>query len=909
MKTRLIIVDISSFIFRAYYAIRPLHAPDGTPVNAVHGIWSMMYKLLSKYQPTHIYLARDSKATTLRKEIYPEYKANRDGPPEDLIPQFDLITKLVDLMGLHNHSIDGREADDLIGSACTQWGDKFDEVYIASGDKDLMQFVGKNIYMLDTMKDKVYARDDVFEKMGVWPEQIVDYLSIVGDSSDNIPGMFGIGAKGAAKLLAEYKTLEGCIENKEKLKGKRVIEAFENHLDKALLSKKLVEIVTNLDLGMSSKDTVFHFHPRPELKDFFKEMGFKSALNKLDDLSLGEYDAAQAGSEGNIHILEEKISRSKTHEIVTQDNLNAVKTLLADSRDLSFSPVYDGNDPFSANLISFSISFDGKHSYYFPVTHTNYQGELLVPADEVNLPEALVETILTTMWKNEKNIIFDESKFSQIYFMSRYGEMLATTDEVAQMYFVLGPSRRFDLVSVCDQELGFQLTEFEKGAPPLDEQGIEIASAYLGERACCLFELKEILGKELKEKELLKVYEDIDLPCFRALAKMETEGIYVNKNFLQELEKKLEARIGEISQTIQRESDSEVNLRSPKQVGELLFEKLNFPIIKKTKTGASTDSEVLEELVQRGYEEIPSLILKFRELDKILSTYVKALPALINAKTGRVHTSFKMAVAATGRLSSVNPNLQNIPIRSEEGRLVRKAFIASPGKLLLAADYSQIELRILAHLSGDPTMINSFRKGEDIHAQTASEILGIDISEVTSDDRAKAKAVNFGLIYGQSSFGLAKALGISRKEAKDYITRYFEKFGHIKSFLDSLKEACEKTGYAKTMFGRKRDLPDINSQNRTIKANAERVAINSPIQGSAADLIKMAMVNIDRAMAEQKLKSKMLLQVHDELIFEVFEEEISKMKALVSSEMENVVKLTVPLKVDMGMGVNWYDLK
>ena len=435
------------------------------------------------------------------------------------------------------------------------------------------------------------------------------------------------------------------------------------------------------------------------------------------------------------------------------------------------------------------------------------------------------------------------------------------------------------------------------------------AAQYSGLRAIAVFRLAHDLIVELQEKELEKLFWTLDTPVNEVLAKMEYEGIRLNKEFLKEMEEELEQKLHAIQMKVNAYSEDPINLNSPKQVGELLFTQLSFPIVKKTKTGYSTDSSVLEELASQNINEVPDLILQYRELGKILSTYVKALPELINEESGKIHTNFNQHVAQTGRLSSVNPNLQNIPIRSETGRRVRKAFIAGPGNILLAADYSQVELRLLAHFSKDPTMLKAFQEGKDIHSQTASEISGIPLDQVSSEERGKAKAVNFGLMYGQSSFGLAKALRISRKEAKDYIEKYFERFSKVKGYLDSLKEEAEKTGYSLTLYGRKRYLPDIHSNNRTVKANAERMAINSPIQGTAADIIKSAMINIDNKIKAKDLKSKMLLQVHDELIFEVPEEELGIMKEIVRDGMENVVQLDVPFSVDMGIGVNWFDLK
>jgi len=899
MSKRLVIVDVSSFIFRAFYAIRTLHSPEGVPINAVHGVLSMMLKLLSNSRPTHVLLARDTSGGSFRNELYDEYKANRSAPPEDLIPQFALIKDLITHMGFTYSEHNDYEADDIIGSACVQWKDKFDEIFIASSDKDLMQFVGDNIFMLDTMKDKTYDKDGVFEKMGVRPDQIVDYLSMVGDASDNIPGMKGIGAKGAAKLLAEHETLEKCIEVKDTFKGKKLTNAFENHVEDALLSKKLVQIVTDVELGATPEETEFSFYPSDELISFLKNLGFKTAIKKLEDMRFNQSQAEGDvdNGEGMTNLSQEK--HKVSIEVVTVDNPEKYKEVceaIEKNSTFSLHTEYDQEDMFKREIVALSLSFDGEKSYYLPFFGDN-------ALDKDNHSE-----ILKMCWDNEsKTIITEHSKRDFTHAMRSEINFVAKAFDTTQAHYVAKTAGKHDLEFITEEYLGHTLPELDKKNPYIMER--EDAPAYCGERAACLFKVGSELDKELEETKLKEIYYSIDEKVNRVLSKMEFEGIILNTGYLEELEEEFSTLIAKIQAEIDEHTDEPININSPKQVGVLLFEKLELPVVKKTKTGYSTDSEVLEKLDDMELSEIPGLILKYREVGKILSTYVKALPQLVNETSGRIHTHFNQHVAQTGRLSSVNPNLQNIPIRSENGRRVRKGFIAKPGHLLLAADYSQVELRLLAHFSGDETMVKAFNHGEDIHAQTAAEIMGVQLSEVTSDDRSKAKAVNFGLMYGQSSFGLANALRISRKEAKEYITNYFLRFNKVKSYLDTLKEECEETGYASTMYGRKRFLPDINSNNRTIKANAERMAINSPIQGTAADIIKKAMINIQEVIVEKGLKTKMLLQVHDELIFEVPENEIDTMKVVVKEGMENVVSLSVPLSVDMGIGANWFDLK
>lgn len=873
---RLIVVDISNFIFRAFFAIRPLHSPDGVPTNAVHGVMSMMLRLLSDYQPTHMFIARDTKGGSFRNEQYPEYKANRSAPPEDLVPQFALIEELTNKMDFKSLGIKGFEADDVIGSAVTQWREEFDEILIASGDKDLMQFVDDKIKMLDTMKNKILGKDEVFEKMGVWPDQIVDYLSMLGDTSDNIPGMRGIGAKGAAKLLSEHKTFDECINQKDTFKGKKLTTAFSEHLEDGLMSRELIKIVTDIDLISTPTDLEYGFDPSAELKKFCEDLGLKGQLKKLDDISYGEAQADENASENGPS--EEVVSHLGEFENITdQEGFKKVLELIETSSAIAVYPIYAEGE-----LYSLSFSFNGKTAYLVNVS------------DFKN-----IEELINATWCNETIEIFgDYLKRDMIYLLNNKKQFKAQSFDITQVHYTLMPDEKHNVEKLSENYLSFNMPDLEYD---------------LGNRVIAIYQLSDIFKKELKEKKLDNLYYEMDDPLIKVLSKMQTEGVLLNVGYLEELSENYQKQLKQIHASILKEIDNEeyndINLKSPKQLSELFFDVLGYPVIKKTKTGYSTDSEVLTELDERGVGTIPGLVLQYRELDKLVSTYIKAIPELLNPKTKRIHTHFNQHVAATGRLSSDKPNLQNIPVRTENGKRIRKAFIAAPGKILLAADYSQVELRLLAHFSGDETMLKAFNNNEDIHAQTASEILDIPLDKITSEDRSKAKAVNFGLMYGQSSFGLAKSLRITRGEAKDYITKYFERFHNVKSYLDSLKEICEEKGYSETMYGRKRLLPDIHSRNRNIKAMAERVAVNSPIQGTAADIIKLAMLRIDKEISSKKLKSKMILQVHDELIFEVPENELETMKKLVKDGMEKIVELKVPLDVQMGFGVNWYDLK
>ena len=868
---RLIVVDISSFIFRAYYAISTsLTAPDGTPVNSLRGVYSMLVKLISDYQPTHLLIARDLKDGSFRNEMYPEYKANRSAPPEDLIPQFDLIEQLVNHMQISQLSHVGFEADDIIGSAVTQWKDDFDEVLIASGDKDLMQFVDDKVKMLDTMKSKIYGPKEVFEKMRVHPNQIVDYLSMLGDTSDNIPGMKGIGAKGASELLGKYNTFESCVENSQDFTNKRVKNAFENHVEDGLLSKKLIKIPTDIKLKLTSNDCEFEFKVSSDLICFLTDLGFNSALKQLE-----QFSQMEAGEDQEVNLIE-------ATPINKEADFQKLLKVIPKHSEFYFCSHYTGEKLIDHDIDCLSLCFSGE-AYFI---HFNEENGKLNKSHFLELWKVL--------FANKKNHVVGHNLKREFAFAIKNDlKLLCEFDDLMIMSFVADPGTK--------SELDFQLERKLLGSR--GEITFSNKSYYLAS----LFESYE---KEIKDHKLEEVYNDIDKPLISVLAEIELRGVLVNSEFLTELADDFRSQLAEIEKEVFALADVDsLNLKSPKQVGQLLFEKLQLPIIKKTKTGASTDASVLEELDFRNLSPVPALIIRYRELDKLVSTYVSVLPKLVTEETGKIHTSFNQNIAATGRLSSDKPNLQNIPIRTENGRYIRKGFIADKGHLFLSADYSQVELRLLAHFSNDKTMIEAFNNDVDIHTQTASEILGISIDKVTSEQRSNAKAVNFGLMYGQSSFGLSKALRISRKEAKEYILNYFERFHKVKSYLDGLKELAEETGYSETFHGRKRFLPDIRSENRTVKSFAERMAINSPIQGTAADIIKLAMIDIRQKILDANLSSKMLLQVHDELIFEVPEQELDAMKEIVRDGMEGVVKLQVPLRVDIGMGVNWMDLK
>ncbi len=838
----------------------------------------MLHNMIVKHQPTHILIARDTKEGSFRQEIYTDYKANRSDPPDELIPQFPLVDELIQVLGIPEIKMAGYEADDIIGSAATQWKNEFDEILIASGDKDLMQFVDGPVKMLDTMKEKIYGREDVKDKMGVYPEQIMDYLSLIGDSSDNIPGVDGIGPKGAQVLIEEFGTLENILANADSIKNKRAQTALLANREMALLSKRLVKIICDLKLRHSYAEVGYKLKYSSQLETFLNRMGFRSWQTKLSEFK-------EAGEKPN-RAPAPKSEAKKVENWTLQD----LRKAISHEEIIAITQICDDELNQYQSWRAVTVATSKQVGY-------------------INLRPEEIQTLVGIFNDADVLIVCYQSKpILQLAFVAGVKPSFKYFD-LAQAHFLINPEYRHDLATMTEEFLHHKLPLPGKGQGDLFSQDSEEEIKLQGEKAECILKLHPILREKMRDMEVERPYDELDIPLIKVLAAMELEGVSLDTKFYHDLEQEFSHQIAEIEEEVIRVAGEKVNLRSPKQVGELLFEKLQLPVIRKTKTGYSTDAEVLNELVAMKLNPVPELLLKYREIEKLLSTYVKALPLMVNSRTKKIHTHFQPSNAATGRLSSDNPNLQNIPVRTENGRKLRRGFIPSPGRILLSADYSQVELRLLAHFSQDKNMLDAFKHERDIHRQTAAEIFDVPLEDVSKDMRNSAKAINFGLMYGQTSFGLSQSLHISQGDAKKYITNYFQKFHSVKSYLDSLKEKAERTGYAETLFGRKRLLPDIKSTNRQIKAMAERVAINSPIQGTAADIIKLAMINIQRLLQDRHLKSKMILQVHDELIFDVEPSELLELRALVREQMEGAVKLSVQLKVEIGTGSNWYDLK
>ncbi len=917
------LIDASSFIFRAFYAVRPLSNRAGLPTNATFGFANMILKVLEEMRPTHIAVVYDTKHPSFRKEMFTDYKANRSAMPEDLVPQIPYIKKFVETLGLPAFEKPGFEADDVIATLAERaahLSEEHAEVCIVSSDKDLMQLVNKNIYLYDTMKEQKYTAPEVKEKLGVPPELVADYLGIVGDSSDNIPGVKGIGPKGAVGLLEQFGSLEGIYENISAIKKEGQRKQLEESRELALLSKKLATVVRDMPL-----ETDWHsLRCVPKAGDDFfsllQELEFHALEKRMRSWQMPSGAGITAATidtpaplapvdPANLVATKKKqyiVIHSKEELQRAFQSIPAGKLVVIDTETTSLHIR-------AAKIVGFSFAGDTATAYYVPLHHQDPESGAL-HAQQCVASEALA--LLKQFLKGRpiagQNLKFDlnilrgagiEVEPSQVVFDS----MIAS--------YILEPEARHGLDLLALKHLNHKNISFEelcgegKNQIPFAHVPLDKAGEYAAEDAHVAYLLVECLANRLeKVPSLEKVFKEIDMPLVPVLADMEWEGVSIDSEHLNKVSQEFSKELGSLEKRAHELAGGEFNLSSPKQLQKILFEDLKLPTYKKTKTGFSTDVEVLEKLSH--LHELPALILEHRELSKLKSTYVDVLPALVDPHTQRVHASFNQTVAATGRLSSSDPNLQNIPIRTPSGKLVRQAFVARPGRVLLGADYSQIELRILASMSGDALLTKAFQEKQDVHSLTASQLFSTPLKEVNEDQRRKAKAINFGLIYGKSAFSLAEELGISRGEAAEIIKRYFAQYPTIRGFLDSLVEDAKKVGYAETLFGRRRPIEGIHSKNKMILAMAERMAVNTPLQGTAADLVKIAMIRLFAALRDKKFKSRLIMQVHDELVLEVPQEEIEEVMPLVKLHMESAGegKIHVPLMVDTGVAENWLAL-
>jgi DNA polymerase-1 len=882
---RLVVVDAANCLYRAFFAIPSLRASDGFPTNALHGFVNMLRKVIREEQPDALAVCFDPRGKSFRHELYPDYKATRESQPEDLSAQMPVAREIVEAMRIPILEVEGYEADDVIATLATR-ADEGDEVVIVSTDKDLMQLVSKRVVLLDTMKDKRIGPAGVEARFGVPPSQVLDLRALVGDPSDNIPGVKGIGEKGAAKLLAEWNDLENLLAHAGEVPAKRAREALQEHAEAARLSRRLATLHTDVELP--EQDLALGEPDREALAAIFRRLDFTRLLEELE-----------AGAESSAPAAE-----VRTEIVSTSTQLDELVKRLAEADPIVLTGVgvdEPGGLPAAPAGLAFALGPD--EAAYLPL---EAPADAAPPLGEAATFEALGPLLSAA---RGRTWLARDTKRIQSLFAERGGETGLPDFDVEIAAFLVDPAGQHTTAALATQHLDRRPRPWEdlagRGARATPAAALPVAevAAWAGEEVCVLGALVAPLRAALERDGLLPLFEEVELPLTAVLARMERDGVRVDEAALEALSTEFEGELARLEARIHQLAGESFAVSSPKQLQHILFDKLGLAPVKKTKTGFSTDESVLEQLAAE--HELPALVLEHRRLAKLKSTYVDALPPLVNPATGRIHPSFRQTGAATGRLSCSNPNVQNIPIRSENGSRIREAFVPAEGRRLLSADYSQIELRILAHYSQDQSLRAAFRAGEDIHRRTAAEVAGIEPAEVHGDQRARAKAVNFGIIYGLSPFGLARQLGIPPAEAQATIEAYFARYRGVRAFLDETVERARKDGFVTTLLGRRRYLPDLGSRNRTLRAAAERMAVNSVIQGTAADLIKKAMVEVANALAEQALPAQMILQVHDELVFEAPGSALEAVTALVKGRMEAVYSLDVPLVVDVGVGANW----
>lgn len=888
----LILVDGASFLFRAYHAIRqPLSTSTGQTTHAVFGAINMLRALLREREPERMAVVLDAGGRTFRDEIYADYKANRPPMPDDLRAQQEYIKRIIPALGVKLIIEPGVEADDVIGTLASQAARAGDDVLIISGDKDLAQLVGDHVEMLDTMKNAHYDRDGVVAKFGVPPKLMIDYLALVGDASDNIPGVPGVGPKTAVKWLNEFGSLDAIESRAAEIKGK-VGEALRDNREQLALARRLVTLKCDVELAFAPHDLRVQSPDVEALRALYTELEFRSWLEQLDG---GDGDDGGADDSAAAY---QTITDAKTWAAWLA-KLKKAKRIAIDTETTS-------RDAIQAELVGLSFCIGPGDAAYLPLQH-RYAG---APAQ---LPAAAALDKLKPILENPKIALVAQNLKYDLHILRRHGIELrgATCDTMLLSYLLDAGNSRHDLGTLARKHLGRATIAFSdvagsgKNQLTFDQVDIAHAARYAAEDADITWQLAEKLTPRVDgDKALRAIFRDIEMPLVEVLARIEANGVKVDAGMLTAQSAALAKRLSGIETQAFAAAGEEFNIASPKQIQELLYDRLGIPVLQRTPKGQpSTSESVLQQLA--GEHELPRLILQHRGLAKLKSTYTDKLPELINPATGRIHTSYHQAVASTGRLSSSDPNLQNIPVRTEEGRLIREAFVSDDGHQLVSADYSQIELRIMAHLSEDDGLIAAFQHGLDVHSATAAEVFGIAVDAVDAEQRRRAKAINFGLIYGMSAFGLARQLGIEQRDARAYIDIYFERYPGVKEYMARTVDAAREHGHVETLYGRRLNLPEINSKNTPRRQYAERTAINAPMQGSAADLIKLAMLRVDAWLADSGARAKIILQVHDELVLEVADSEVKTVSRAVVEAMSTVAKLKVPLVVDTGAGRNW----
>ena len=919
------LVDGSTYIFRAYHALPPLtRKSDGFPVGAISGFCNMLDKLIrdekQRNNLTHLLVVFDASGKTFRNDIYPDYKANRSSPPEDLIPQFPVIRDATNAFNVPHVELLGYEADDLIASYTKAALSKGMQVTIVSSDKDLMQLVGNGACMLDTMKNRTINEPEVIEKFGVKPNRVIDVQSLAGDSIDNVPGVPGIGIKTAALLINEYGDLEKLIENASKIKQTKRRESVMEFADQARISRELVTLKDDIELPIPIEDIQIQSIEPKKLISFLKAMEFRTLTEKkAKEFNLSSEKIVTQEIKLNFTPKEDvyetkapledikKFDYDLYSTIQSIDQLSEWKEKISEKGYVAIDTETDSLNAIEANLIGFSFAISNNEACYIPIKH-------LEKNPQIELNQALV--ILKEIMEDRSILKILHNKKYDGLVLQKYGISIAPYDDTMLISYSIGSGGiRHNLDALAKNYLSHIALSFKeiagtgKNQKVFNEIDISTASKYAAEDADITLRLWKLLKPKLAEDRLSSVYETIERPLAKIIMEMEKHGVSVDEKILNKLSEKFASKIKKIEEKCFEIVGVEFNLGSPKQVGEILFDKLGIKGGKKTPSGSwSTDADTLTFLASNG-SALPKLLLEWRGLSKLKSTYTDALPTFINKKTNRIHTSYAMSSTSTGRLSSSDPNLQNIPIRNEDGREIRSAFIAEEGSSLISADYSQIELRIIAHMANDNNLKQAFKEKIDIHSLTASEVFGVPLKDMNNEIRRRAKAINFGIIYGISAFGLSNQLGISRSEASDYIRSYFEKFPSIKDYMETTKEFAKDNGFVKTLFGRKCIIDSSMSRGPGGKAFMDRAAINAPIQGTAADIIKRAMIKIPQTLKKENLSSKMIMQVHDELIFETKDEDVEKTINLVKNEMSNahkpIIELSIDLEVEAAFGKNW----
>ena len=900
-KPPLILVDGSSYLFRAFHALPPLTNSKGQATGAVYGVINMLNKLREEYQPEHMAVVFDAKGKTFRNDLYKEYKAHRPPMPDELRGQIAPLHELVEALGYPIIVIPGVEADDVIGTYAKQATAQSIDTLISTGDKDLAQLVNGHVTLINTMSNVMLDEAGVVNKFDVPPAAIIDYLALMGDTSDNIPGVPKVGPKTAAKWLKQYQTLDNLVAHADEIKGK-VGESLRDNLAQLPLSKELTTIKCDVELELGINDLAMREAQLDKLREIYTELEFKTWLNNLSGAST---KAPAAAGETVAHLINNNEQAANYETVLDKAALQRWLAKLEKAEQFAFDTETTSLDYMKARVVGVSFAVEVGEAAYVPFAHDYFDApEQLSESDVLGVLKPLLED------KN-KHKIGQNLKYDAHVLVNHGIHLAGIKQDTMLESYVLDSTKRHNMDDMALRLLGHNTIHFEdiagKGVKQLTFNQIDLAEAgpYAAEDADITLQIHQKLHAELAKEPVLKsVYEDIELPLLSVLINIEQKGVLVDVPMLEKQSKQLAARLKELEQQAYDEAGETFNLSSPKQLGAILFEKLKIPTKKKTKTGQySTAEEVLQELA--GDYALPKILLQHRSVSKLKSTYTDKLPLQVNESTGRVHTSYNQTVAATGRLSSTDPNLQNIPIRSEEGRRIRQAFIAPKGYKMLAADYSQVELRIMAHLSQDKTLLKAFAEGVDVHKATAAEVFAVPLDEVELEQRRAAKAINFGLIYGMSAFGLAKQLNIGRYEAQDYIDVYFARYPGVKAYMDKTREQAHDRGYVETVFGRRLYLPEINSRNGQRRQYAERTAINAPMQGTAADIIKRAMIAVDRALLNSKVDAKVVMQVHDELVVEVLEKDVAAVADLLRVEMERAATLKVPLIVDIGIGNNW----